>query len=100
MIVAVSLSDIKYDWALAHNKLYKVNAQVYSHIYKMLAGVPFNTMVTTTNMQRHGELNKKALEPGKYVWYENKWPIRMQKIRHCLNWQKVKSYVFGVGLRW
>jgi predicted dehydrogenase len=36
----------------------------------MLAGVPFDMMVTTTDMQVHGELNKKALLAGKHVWSE------------------------------
>jgi predicted dehydrogenase len=70
MIEVVSLCDIKYERAEAQNKLYKVNAQTYPHIDKMLAGVPFDMMVTTTDMQMHGELNKKALDAGKHVWSE------------------------------
>ena len=27
-------------------------------------------MITTTDMQKHGELNKKALLAGKHVWSE------------------------------
>ncbi len=42
----------------------------YPHIDKMLAGVAFDMMVTTTDMQVHGELNKKALMAGKHVWSE------------------------------
>ena len=59
LIEVVSLCDIKYDRALAQNKQYNVNAKTYPHIDKMLAGVPFDMMVTTTDMQVHGELNKK-----------------------------------------
>ena len=70
MIEVVSLCDIKYERALAQNKQYKVNATTYPHIDKMLAGVPFDMMVTTTDMQVHGELNKKALMAGKHVWSE------------------------------
>lgn len=70
MIEVVSLCDIKYERAVAQNKEYKVNAQTYPHIDKMLAGVPFDMMVTTTDMQLHGELNKKALLAGKHVWSE------------------------------
>jgi len=70
LIDVVSLCDIKYDRALAQNKQYKVNATTYPNIEAMLAGVPFDMMVTTTDMQVHGELNKKALMAGKHVWSE------------------------------
>jgi predicted dehydrogenase len=70
LIEVVSLCDIKYDRAIEQNKKYSVNAQTYSHIDKMLAGVPFDMMVTTTDMQMHGELNKKAIMAGKHVWSE------------------------------
>ena len=70
MIEVVSLCDIKYERAVTQNKLYNVNAQTYPHIDKMLAGIPFDMMVTTTDMQVHGELNKKALLAGKHVWSE------------------------------
>lgn len=70
LIEVVSLCDIKYDRALDQNKKYNVNAQTYPHIDKMLAGVPFDMMVTITDMQVHGELNKIALMAGKHVWSE------------------------------
>lgn len=70
MIEVVSLCDIKYDRAVAQNKLYNVNATTYPNIDAMLAGVPFDMMVTTTDMQVHGMLNKKALLAGKHVWSE------------------------------
>lgn len=70
LIEVVSLCDIKYERAVEQNKKYNVNAQTYPHIDKMLAGVPFDMMVTTTDMQVHGELNKKALLAGKHVWSE------------------------------
>jgi predicted dehydrogenase len=70
LIEVVSLCDIKYDRAVAQNKQYNVNAQTYPHIDKMLAGVPFDMMVTLTDMQKHGELNKKAILAGKHVWSE------------------------------
>ena len=70
LIEIVSLCDIKYDRAIAQNKQYNVNAATYPHIDKMLAGVPFDMMVTTTDMQVHGDLNKKALMAGKHVWSE------------------------------
>jgi predicted dehydrogenase len=70
LIEVVSLCDIKYDRALAQNKQYNVNATTYPNIEAMLAGVPFDMMVTLTDMQVHGELNKKALLAGKHVWSE------------------------------
>lgn len=70
MIEVVSLCDIKPERAVAQNKEYKVNAATYGHIDEMLRGVPFDMMVTLTDMQVHGELNKKALLAGKHVWSE------------------------------
>jgi predicted dehydrogenase len=70
LIEVVSLCDIKYERAIAQNKQYNVNAQTYKNIDEMLKGVPFDMMVTTTDMQVHGELNKKALLAGKHVWSE------------------------------
>src|SRR4030095_12684431 len=70
LIELVSLWDIKYDRALNQNKQYKVNAHTYPNIDAMLKGVPFDMMVTTTDMQVHGALNKKALMAGKHVWSE------------------------------
>ena len=70
MIEVVSLCDIKYDRAVNQNKQYKVNAQTYPNIDAMLNGVPFDMMVTLTDMQVHGDLNKIALAAGKHVWSE------------------------------
>ena len=70
MLEVVSLCDIKYERAVAQNKEYKVNAQTYPNIDAMLKGIPFDMMVTLTDMQVHGELNKKALLAGKHVWSE------------------------------
>jgi predicted dehydrogenase len=70
MVQIVSLCDIKYERAVAQNKQYSVNATTYPDIDKMLAGVPFDLMVTLTDMQKHGDLNKKALMAGRNVWSE------------------------------
>lgn len=70
LIEVVSLCDIKYERAVAQNNEYKVNAQTYRNIDTMLKGVPFDMMVTLTDMQVHGELNRKALLAGKHVWSE------------------------------
>lgn len=70
LIQVVSLCDIKPERAVEQNKQYKVNAKTYANIDQMLAGEPFDMMVTLTDMQVHGELNKKALMAGKHVWSE------------------------------
>ncbi|MBL7730493.1 MAG: Gfo/Idh/MocA family oxidoreductase [Chitinophagaceae bacterium] len=70
MIEVVSLCDIKYNRAEEQNRQYNVNAKTYRNIDEMLKGVPFDMMVTLTDMQIHGELNKKALMAGKHVWSE------------------------------
>ena len=70
MIEVVSLCDIKYDRAVNQNKQYSVNAQTYPNIEAMVKGVPFDMMVTLTDMQVHGDLNKIALLAGKHVWSE------------------------------
>jgi predicted dehydrogenase len=70
LIDVVSLCDIKYERAVAQNKEYKVNAATYQNIDEQLKGVPFDMLVTLTDMQVHGELNRKALLAGKHVWSE------------------------------
>ncbi|MFM2146599.1 MAG: hypothetical protein RL732_1435, partial [Bacteroidota bacterium] len=70
LIEVVALCDIKYDRALAQNEQYKVNAKTYPTIDALLSGVPFDMMVTLTDMQAHGELNRKALLAGRHVWSE------------------------------
>ena len=70
LIEVVSLCDIKYERAVAQKKQYNVNAETYPNIDAMLKGVPFDMMVTLTDMQTHGELNKKTLLAGKHVWSE------------------------------
>lgn len=70
LIEIVSLCDIKFERTIEQKKQYNVNAETYSNIDAMLAGVPFDMIVTLTNMQAHGEINKKALLAGKHVWSE------------------------------
>lgn len=70
LIQVVSLCDIKIERAIAQNKEYKVQAKTYSNIDDMLSGDAFDMMVTLTDMQVHGSLNKKALLAGKHVWSE------------------------------
>lgn len=70
LIQIVSLCDIKYQRAVDQNNKYKVGATTYPNIEAMLKGVPFDMMITTTDMQEHGKLNKQALLAGKHVWSE------------------------------
>jgi predicted dehydrogenase len=70
LIDVVSLCDIKPERAIAQKKQYNVNAETYPNIDALLKGVPFDMMVTLTDMELHGELNKKALMAGKHVWSE------------------------------
>jgi predicted dehydrogenase len=70
LIEIVALCDIKYERALEQKKQYNLQSSTYKNIDEMLKGVPFDMMVTTTDMQVHGELNKKALLAGKHVWSE------------------------------
>lgn len=65
----VSCCDIIYDRALTRAKEYSI-PNTYQHIDKMLAGSPFDLMITLTDMQEHGRLNKQALQAGKHVWSE------------------------------
>jgi predicted dehydrogenase len=94
LIEVVSLCDIKYDRALAQNKQYNVNAHTYPHIDAMLAGVPFDMMVTTTDMQVHGELNKKALLAGKHVWSEKPMANTYAEGKALLDLAKSKNIRF------
>ncbi|MFI5152278.1 MAG: Gfo/Idh/MocA family protein [Chitinophagales bacterium] len=65
----VSVCDIIYDRALKQAKDYKV-PNSYPHIDKLLAGAPFDLMITITDMQEHEHLNRQALEAGKHIWSE------------------------------
>src|SRR4030042_1429837 len=65
----VSVCDIIYERAQKHAKDYNI-PNSYPHIDQMLTGAPFDLMVTLTDMQEHGRLNKLALEAGKHVWSE------------------------------
>jgi predicted dehydrogenase len=65
----VSACDIIPERAKAAAAKYTIPHH-YPHIDAMLAGADFDLMVTTTDMQEHGRLNKMALLAGKHVWSE------------------------------
>lgn len=94
LIDVVSLCDIKYDRALGQNKQYNVNAATYPNIDAMLAGVPFDMMVTITDMQVHGELNKIALMAGKHVWSEKPMANTYAEGKALLDLAKSKNIRF------
>jgi predicted dehydrogenase len=70
LVKIVSLCDIKIERAKAQNEKYNIGANTYDHIDALLKGVPFDLMLTLTDMQMHGALNKIALVAGKNVWSE------------------------------
>ena len=65
----VSACDIIPERARQQAAKYKVPNH-YPHIDQMLAGPKFDLMVTLTDMQEHGRLNKQALQAGRHVWSE------------------------------
>jgi predicted dehydrogenase len=57
----------------------------------MLAGAPFDLMITTTDMQEHGRLNKIALQAGKNVWSEKPMANTYKEGRELLDLAKQKG---------
>lgn len=68
-VEVVSLCDIRPERARKRAEQFKV-AHHYPHIDAMLAGEPFDFLITLTDMQEHEHLNRQALEAGKHVWSE------------------------------
>jgi predicted dehydrogenase len=68
-VEVVCLCDRKYERAQRRGKEFNV-ANTYPNIDAMLAGVPFDFLVDTTDMQEHEGINRKALEADKHVWSE------------------------------
>jgi predicted dehydrogenase len=65
----VSTCDIIFERAKKRAAEFGIQ-NAYPHIDQMLAGVAFDLLVNTTDMQEHGRLNKQALLAGKHVWSE------------------------------
>lgn len=91
LIEIVSLCDIKPGRAIAQNKQYNVGAKTYANINELLKGVPFDLMVTLTDMQMHGTLNKQALLAGKHVWSEKPMANTYAEGKALLNLAKSKK---------
>ena len=86
----VSTCDIIPDRAIKRAQEFKVPNH-YPHIDKMLAGAPFDLMVTLTDMQEHGRLNKQALNAGKHVWSEKPMANTYKEGRALLDLAKSKG---------
>lgn len=65
----VSLCDRKPERAKQRAGQFGV-AHHYPNVDAMLAGVPFEFLIDTTDMQEHEGINRRALEAGKHVWSE------------------------------
>lgn len=70
LVEIVSLCDTKQERAIAQAKQYHLNVPTYPDLDAQLKGVPFDMLVTLTDMQVHGKLNRRALMAGKHVWSE------------------------------
>src|SRR3954469_11269588 len=68
-VEVVSVCDIKPERAKRRAETFKI-AHQYPHIDQLLAGEPFDFMITLTDMQEHEHLNRQALQAGKHVWSE------------------------------
>src|SRR6187200_1570710 len=65
----VSTCDIIPERAARRAKEHNI-ANHYPRIDKMLAGVDFDLLVNTTDMQEHEHLNREAIAAGKHIWSE------------------------------
>lgn len=70
LVKIVGLCDIIHERAIEQNKQYNVGATTFNSIEALLNGLAFDLMITLTDMQMHGALNRKALLAGKNVWSE------------------------------
>jgi predicted dehydrogenase len=63
----------------------------YPHIDQLLAGPKFDLMLTLTDMQEHGRLNKQALLAGRNVWSEKPMANTYKEGRELLDLAKSKG---------
>ena len=66
-------------------------ANWYPHIDQLLAGPKFDLMLTLTDMQEHGRLNKQALLAGRNVWSEKPMANTYKEGRELLDLAKSKG---------
>ncbi len=86
----VSTCDIRPERAKAAAAKYKI-PNYYPHIDQMLAGAKFDLMVTLTDMQEHGRLNKQAIMAGRHVWSEKPMANTYKEGRDLLDLAKSKG---------
>ena len=86
----MSTCDIRPERAKAAAEKYKIPNH-YPHIDQMLAGPKFDLMVTLTDMQEHGRLNKQALLAGRHVWSEKPMANTYKEGRELLDLAKSKG---------
>jgi predicted dehydrogenase len=91
LVKIVSLCDIKQDRAEAQNKKYNIGANTYNHIDALLKGNAFDLMLTLTDMQMHGSLNKIALQAGKHVWSEKPLANTYAEGKALVDYAKLKG---------
>ncbi len=86
----VSTCDIRPERAKTAAEKYKIPNH-YPHIDQMLAGAKFDLMVTLTDMQEHGRLNKQAVQAGRHVWSEKPMANTYKEGRELLDLAKSKG---------
>jgi predicted dehydrogenase len=86
----VSTCDIRPERAKAAAEKYRIPNH-YPHIDQMLAGAKFDLMVTLTDMQEHGRLNKQAVQAGRHVWSEKPMANTYKEGRELLDLAKSKG---------
>ena len=91
LVKIVSLCDIKQDRAEAQNKKYNIGASAYNNINALLKGNAFDLMLTLTDMQMHGALNKIALQAGKHVWSEKPLANTYAEGKALVDYAKLKG---------
>jgi predicted dehydrogenase len=91
LVKIVGLCDIIHDRAIAQNKQYNVGAITFSSIEDLLKGVDFDLMLTLTDMQMHGTLNRKALMAGKNVWSEKPLANTYEEGKQLVELAKAKN---------
>lgn len=90
VVELVSACDIIPEKAKAAAEKYGI-PNYYPHIDKMLAGAKFDLMLTLTDMQEHGRLNKQALQSGRNVWSEKPMANTYKEGRELLDLAKSKG---------
>jgi predicted dehydrogenase len=86
----ISSCDIIYERAIHRATEFKI-PNTYPHIDQLLAGANFDLMLTLTDMQEHGRLNKQALLAGRNVWSEKPLANTYQEGRALLDLAKTKQ---------